>query len=128
MRQTLEVQLAAAENEIKSAEQEKLEKENAAHKLFVDQELVMEKVVQESKNLKQLAEENAKVLTPLSTWFLDSITCDPNLNFFPSFVFISQGVYYRSTEYCISVMLQLQEFLTDRGHTVDALQYVTFFF
>lgn len=127
MRQTLEVQLAAAENEIKSAEQEKLEKENAAHKLFVDQELVMEKVVQESKNLKQLAEENAKVLTPLSTWFLVSITCDPNLNFFPSFVFISQGVYYRSTEYCISVMLQLQEFLTDRGHTVDALQYVTFF-
>ncbi|KAL8530695.1 hypothetical protein ACS0TY_007653 [Phlomoides rotata] len=77
MRQTLEVQLAAAENEIRSAEQEKLEKENAARKLFADQELVMEKVVQESKNLKQLAEENANVAT-LSTWFLLSITCELN--------------------------------------------------
>lgn len=64
MRQTLEVQLAAAENVIKSAEQEKLEKENAARKLLADQELVMENVVQESKKLKQLAEENAEVLTP----------------------------------------------------------------
>ncbi|KAI3449606.1 hypothetical protein Pfo_006271 [Paulownia fortunei] len=61
MRQTLEVQLAAAENEIKSADEEKLEKEKAARKSLADQELIMEKVVQESKILKQQAEDNAKL-------------------------------------------------------------------
>ncbi|GFP82010.1 hypothetical protein PHJA_000344300 [Phtheirospermum japonicum] len=61
MRQTLEVRLAAAENEIKSAEQEKLEKEKAAMKALADHELIMEEVVQDSKLLKQQAEENAKL-------------------------------------------------------------------
>lgn len=66
MHQTLEVRLAAAENEIKSAEQEKIEKEKAAVKALADQELIMEKVVQESKILKQQAEDNAMVVTPFS--------------------------------------------------------------
>ncbi|CAA0832089.1 Unknown protein [Striga hermonthica] len=61
MRKILEVRLAAVENEIQSAEQEKLEKENTALKLLSHQELIMEKVVQESKILKQQAEENAKM-------------------------------------------------------------------
>ncbi|KAK6135047.1 hypothetical protein DH2020_031225 [Rehmannia glutinosa] len=61
MHETLGVRLAAAENEIKSAEHEQLEKEKAAMKAFADQELIMEKVVQESKVLKQQAEDNAKL-------------------------------------------------------------------
>ncbi|KAG8370711.1 hypothetical protein BUALT_Bualt13G0011700 [Buddleja alternifolia] len=61
MRQTLEIRLATAEKEIKSAEQEKLVKERAAAKALVDQELLMEKVVQESNILKQQAEDNAKL-------------------------------------------------------------------
>ncbi|KAK6120091.1 hypothetical protein DH2020_046221 [Rehmannia glutinosa] len=61
MHQTLGVRLAAAENEIKSAEHEQSEKEKAAMKAFADQELIMEKVVQESKVLKQQAEDNAKL-------------------------------------------------------------------
>ncbi|KAK6164714.1 hypothetical protein DH2020_001578 [Rehmannia glutinosa] len=61
MRQILEVQLAALENEIQSVEQEKLEKENGARKLLADQELIMEKVVQESKILNQLASDNAEL-------------------------------------------------------------------
>ncbi|XP_022847351.1 uncharacterized protein LOC111369878 [Olea europaea var. sylvestris] len=61
MNQTLKMQLAAAENMIKFAEQEKVEKENSAHKALANQELVMEKVMQESKKLKQRAEENAKL-------------------------------------------------------------------
>ncbi|KAK6141428.1 hypothetical protein DH2020_024833 [Rehmannia glutinosa] len=60
MCQILEVQLAALENEIQSAEKEKLEKENGARKLLADQELIMEKVVQESKILNQLASDNAE--------------------------------------------------------------------
>ncbi|KAL7126584.1 hypothetical protein ABFS83_14G198200 [Erythranthe nasuta] len=59
MRRTLEVRLAAAENEIKSAEEEKLEKEKAAMEAFTEQKLIMEKVVEESKILKQQAEDNA---------------------------------------------------------------------
>ncbi|KAL7084172.1 hypothetical protein ACP275_14G208800 [Erythranthe tilingii] len=59
MRQTLEVRLAAAENEIKSAEEEKIEKEKAAMEAFAEQKLIMEKVVEESKILKQQAEDNA---------------------------------------------------------------------
>ncbi|KAK4441693.1 hypothetical protein Salat_0504200 [Sesamum alatum] len=61
MHQTLEVRLAAAENEIKSMEQEKMEKEKAARKALAEQELIMETVVQESKILKQQAEDNAKL-------------------------------------------------------------------
>ncbi|CAI9778523.1 unnamed protein product [Fraxinus pennsylvanica] len=58
MNQTLKMQLAAAENVIKFVEQEK---ENYAHKALANQELIMEKVVQESKKLKQQAEDNAKL-------------------------------------------------------------------
>ncbi|KAG8389373.1 hypothetical protein BUALT_Bualt02G0222500 [Buddleja alternifolia] len=61
MRQTLEVRLAAAENEIRSVELEKLEKEKAARKLLADQELIMEQVVKESNILKQQAADNAKL-------------------------------------------------------------------
>lgn len=61
MRQSLELQLAAAEDEIRLAEEEKLEKERLAQKSLAEQELIMEKVVQESKMLKQQAEDNAKV-------------------------------------------------------------------
>ncbi|KAK4492542.1 hypothetical protein RD792_003354 [Penstemon davidsonii] len=61
MRLALQVRLAAAENIIKSAEQEKLEKENSALKALAEQELIMEKVVEESNTLKQLAEDNAKL-------------------------------------------------------------------
>ncbi|KAL8029020.1 hypothetical protein ABFX02_14G201000 [Erythranthe guttata] len=59
MRRTLEVRLAAAENEIKSAEEETIEKEKAAMEAFAEQKLIMEKVVEESKILKQQAEDNA---------------------------------------------------------------------
>ncbi|KAK4407113.1 DUF21 domain-containing protein [Sesamum angolense] len=41
---TLKVRLDAAENTIKSAEQEKLEKEKAAHKALAELELIMEKL------------------------------------------------------------------------------------
>ncbi|CAI9761428.1 unnamed protein product [Fraxinus pennsylvanica] len=61
IRKTLEMRLAAAEDVIKSVEQEKREKENSARKALSNQELVMETVVQESKKLKQQAEQNAKL-------------------------------------------------------------------
>ncbi|KAL3827920.1 hypothetical protein ACJIZ3_016722 [Penstemon smallii] len=61
MQQKLQVRLAAAENEIESSEQEKLLKEKSAHKALADQEMVMEKVVQESKILKQQSENYAKL-------------------------------------------------------------------
>lgn len=63
MRQTLELRLAVAENERKSAVQERLEKEKSSLKALADQEIIMEKVVQESNILNQEAEENAKVMT-----------------------------------------------------------------
>lgn len=66
MHKTLEEMLAAAQNAINLAEQGKLEKEEAAQKSFADLELVMEKVVQELKVLKQQAEENSKVVPPFS--------------------------------------------------------------
>lgn len=66
MHETLKERLAAAENEINSAEQEKLEKEEASQKSHADLELVMEKIVQESKILKQQAEVNSKVVTTIS--------------------------------------------------------------
>lgn len=61
MRQTLEVRMAAAEKEMKAAEQERLDKEKVARKSLADQEIIMEKVVQEANILKQEAEENAKL-------------------------------------------------------------------
>ncbi|PIN25863.1 hypothetical protein CDL12_01380 [Handroanthus impetiginosus] len=61
MCQTLELQLAAAEDEIKAAEQEKLDKEIAAQILLSEQESIMEKIVQESKTLKHQTEENLKL-------------------------------------------------------------------
>lgn len=61
MRQTLEVRMAAAAKEIKAAEQERLEKKEVARKALADQEIIMEKVVQEANVLKQEAEENAKL-------------------------------------------------------------------
>lgn len=61
MRQTLEVRMAAAVKEIKAAEQERLEKKEVARKALADQEIIMEKVVQEANVLKQEAEENAKL-------------------------------------------------------------------
>lgn len=74
MRQTLEVRLSTAVNEIKSAEMRKLEKEEVARKSLAEQELIMEKVVEESKILRQQAEDNVKVVTPLFNVFLLPIT------------------------------------------------------
>ncbi|KAG5231842.1 leucine-rich repeat-containing protein [Salix suchowensis] len=61
MRQTLKSRLAAAEELMKIAELEKLEKEEAAQNALVEQEIIMAKVVQESKILQKEAEENAKL-------------------------------------------------------------------
>ncbi|XP_047962388.1 uncharacterized protein LOC125207191 [Salvia hispanica] len=61
MQQTLEVRLTEAQNVIKYAELEKTEKENAAMKALTEQELIMEKVLQESKILNQQAEDNSKL-------------------------------------------------------------------
>lgn len=61
MRQTLESRLTAAEELRKAAEQEKMEKEMTARSALAEQEIIMEKVVQESKILQKQAEENAKV-------------------------------------------------------------------
>ncbi|KAJ0791260.1 hypothetical protein HanOQP8_Chr01g0003521 [Helianthus annuus] len=76
MRKALESRLAAALDEIATAEQQKLENERAAKEALLYQESQMEKVVEEAKKLKLVAEENTK----------------------------------------------LQEFLMDRGRTVDILQ------
>ncbi|CAN8237837.1 unnamed protein product [Cochlearia groenlandica] len=61
MRGTLETRLAAALEMKTLAEQEKQEKEGYARRAFAEQEAIMEKVVQESKLLKQEAEENSKL-------------------------------------------------------------------
>ncbi|OMP05015.1 hypothetical protein COLO4_09133 [Corchorus olitorius] len=61
MRQTLEARQAAAEEMMRTAEQEKLEKEESARKALAEQEAIMEKVVEESKILRQEAEENSKL-------------------------------------------------------------------
>ncbi|KAL2900613.1 Exosome complex component Rrp42 [Bienertia sinuspersici] len=58
---TLEARLAASEEERITAEKEMLEKKEIARGALVEQELIMEKVVQESKLLQQEAEENAKL-------------------------------------------------------------------
>ncbi|CAK7348180.1 unnamed protein product [Dovyalis caffra] len=61
MHQTLESRLAAAEELRKAAELEKLDKEETARNALAEQEIIMEKVVQESKILQKEVEENAKL-------------------------------------------------------------------
>ncbi|XAR61228.1 hypothetical protein NMG60_11034873 [Bertholletia excelsa] len=61
MHQALEERLQAAEEERKEAEQEKMEKEGSARNALAEQQLMMEKVVQESEMLKQESEENSKL-------------------------------------------------------------------
>ncbi|XP_051143210.1 uncharacterized protein LOC127259710 [Andrographis paniculata] len=61
MHHALELQIAEAEDVIKSAEQMKVEKENAAMKALADEELIMGKVMHELEVLKQQVEENAKL-------------------------------------------------------------------
>lgn len=63
MRQIIEERLDAAEKERKAAEKEKMEKEESARMALAEQELIMEKVVEESKILKQEAEANSTVGT-----------------------------------------------------------------
>ncbi|KAI3676507.1 hypothetical protein L1987_86117 [Smallanthus sonchifolius] len=61
MRRALEVRMAAALEEIASADDEKLERERSAREALMYQENEMEKVVEESKKLKLEAEENSKL-------------------------------------------------------------------
>ncbi|KAK1352619.1 ELKS/Rab6-interacting/CAST family protein [Heracleum sosnowskyi] len=61
MRQSLEVRLQEAEREIKAAEQERIDKEEYAHKSLAYENSIMEKVVQESKILEQEAEKNSEL-------------------------------------------------------------------
>ncbi|KAI3948235.1 hypothetical protein MKX01_014834 [Papaver californicum] len=61
MNQTLEKRLAAAEEMRIAAEKEKQERENSARELLAEQELIMEKVVQESKTLQKEADEISKL-------------------------------------------------------------------
>ncbi|KAG8486827.1 hypothetical protein CXB51_020344 [Gossypium anomalum] len=61
MRQTLEARQSAAQELMKAAEQEKLEKEESARNALAKQEAIMVKVVEESKILRQEAEENSKL-------------------------------------------------------------------
>lgn len=61
MRGVLETRLAAALVIKNIAEQIKQEKEGSARKALAEQEVIMDKVVQESKLLQQEAEENSKV-------------------------------------------------------------------
>ena len=74
MHQTLEERFDATEKERKAAEQEKMEKEESAKNALTEQELIMEKVVQESKMLKQEAEENSKVVTLSALLMYDNAT------------------------------------------------------
>ena len=61
MRHTLKARQSAAEELMKTAEQEKLEKEESARIALAEQEAIMVKVVEESKILRLEAEENSKV-------------------------------------------------------------------
>lgn len=61
MQKTLEARLVIAEEERRKAEQEIVEKEASAVCALAEQELIMEKVVEESKLLQLEAEENAKL-------------------------------------------------------------------
>ncbi|KAG9134010.1 hypothetical protein Leryth_004716 [Lithospermum erythrorhizon] len=60
MHDALLSRLAAAKEKEKIAEKEMLAKEDMARRSLAEQELIMEKVVQESNMLKEMAEENAK--------------------------------------------------------------------
>lgn len=62
MQQTLQERLAAAEAEKVAAEKEKLENEESARKALDEQVVIMDRVVQESKNLQEEAQENSKVI------------------------------------------------------------------
>ncbi|KAK4558464.1 hypothetical protein RGQ29_007984 [Quercus rubra] len=61
MHQSLEARLSIAEEMRKAAEQERLDKEKSARKALAEQNAIMEKVLQESKILKEEAEENSKL-------------------------------------------------------------------
>ncbi|XP_048135620.1 uncharacterized protein LOC115756939 isoform X2 [Rhodamnia argentea] len=61
MHEALESRLAAAEEVMKAAENEKQEKEEEAQSALAEQEAIMEVVVQESKVLQEEAEENSKL-------------------------------------------------------------------
>lgn len=62
MRQALVIRLSAAEKVIEEAEREKQEEEGSALEALALQERIMEEVVQESRLLKEEAEENSKVV------------------------------------------------------------------
>lgn len=62
MQQTLQERLAAAEAEKVAAEMEKLENEESARKALDEEVVIMDRVVQESKNLQEEAQENSKVI------------------------------------------------------------------
>ncbi|GMJ06877.1 hypothetical protein like AT1G03290 [Hibiscus trionum] len=61
MRQTLEARQSVAQELMRAAEQEKLEKENSARNALAEQEAIMVKVVEESKILRQEADLNSKL-------------------------------------------------------------------
>ncbi|GMI76077.1 hypothetical protein HRI_001277100 [Hibiscus trionum] len=61
MRRTLEARQYAAQELMRAAEQEKLEKEESARNALAEQEAIMVGVVEESKILRQQAEENSKL-------------------------------------------------------------------
>ncbi|XP_068659425.1 intracellular protein transport protein uso1-like isoform X2 [Aristolochia californica] len=61
IRENLNTRLAEAEALKATAEQEKLQKEESARKALIEQELLMDIVVQESKKIQEEAEENAKL-------------------------------------------------------------------
>ncbi|CAL9127626.1 unnamed protein product [Musa textilis] len=61
IRQTLGARLAHAKEEQAAAEQEKLKREDLAHKFFREQEDVMNSILQEEYRLQTEAEENTKL-------------------------------------------------------------------
>ncbi|CAN1855336.1 hypothetical protein LINPERHAP1_LOCUS41667 [Linum perenne] len=61
MHRVLEERLAAAEDLLRAAEKEKFDKEESARKALAEQQSIMEKVVHESKILREAAEENSKL-------------------------------------------------------------------
>ncbi|KAL9236030.1 hypothetical protein vseg_010743 [Gypsophila vaccaria] len=61
MRKSLQERLAVVEEQKRAAEKETFDKQEIAQRALAEQELIMDKVVQESKLLQQEAEENAKL-------------------------------------------------------------------
>ncbi|KAK9733545.1 hypothetical protein RND81_04G074500 [Saponaria officinalis] len=61
MRKSIEQRLATVEEQKRAAEKELFDKQEIAQRALTEQELVMDKVVQESKLLQQEADENAKL-------------------------------------------------------------------